>query len=123
MDGYTALMMAARYGHDTCVELLIQAGADVNKQEDSCTALIGAALDGHHKHTCLKLLIGAGADVNTPDDEGRTALMWEGMNGHDKYVEILVQAGVDVNKVDGYGYTPLLQAAQGCHDKCLEVLI
>ena len=30
-DGYTALMCAAKNGHDDCVELLIRAGADVNR--------------------------------------------------------------------------------------------
>ena len=33
-DGTTALMLAAREGHVSCLEVLVQAGANLNTQEE-----------------------------------------------------------------------------------------
>ena len=83
----TALSLAAQMGHPECVNVLIAAGADVNKMEDKqFTPLTFAAQGGQSE--CMKILIEAGADVNMEtgkelNDIGmryyeckRTALMW-----------------------------------------------
>ena len=57
-----ALCMATWYGHDFCLEMLIEAGAEVNLVYQSYTPLETAARRGSVK--CIKLLIQAGADVN-----------------------------------------------------------
>ena len=47
---WTPLMEAAKEGYHKCVELLIQAGADVNYQDEiRRTALIEAAGSGNYK--------------------------------------------------------------------------
>ena len=57
------------HNHATCVNLLIQAGADVNlKSKTGKTALIIAASNG--LNDCAHLLIGAGASVNEASNDG-----------------------------------------------------
>ena len=48
-DGLTPLMLAAGKGGAECVELLLEAGAqmDVPKKDDGFTALMLAAISGH----------------------------------------------------------------------------
>ena len=73
-DG-TPLTAAAGNGFDAGVQLLIQAGADVNKlcSENDKTPLMIAAAYGF-PHT-TEVLIKAGADVNVVNSDGHTALM------------------------------------------------
>ena len=62
--GNTALIWAAMEGHVSCVEVLVQAGANLNTQNNYReTALIFAAKNGHV--SCLELLVQAGANLNT----------------------------------------------------------
>ena len=57
------LCESAARGCSTCVQKLIQAGADINKGIK--TPLIHAAENGRTK--CLKVILRAGADVNKSD--------------------------------------------------------
>ena len=59
-NGYTALIKAANEGHVSCVEVLVQAGANLNTQNnDGKTALAWAKQRG--KTDCVALLEKAGA--------------------------------------------------------------
>ena len=61
--GDTALMIAARKGHMNIIEVLIEAGANVNKRyKNSETALMYFALNGNTQG--LRLLLRSGAKVN-----------------------------------------------------------
>jgi len=59
--GMTALMYAAQGGHFQVAKLLVENGADVNKQ-DGMTALMYAAQRGRFE--VAKLLVENGADIN-----------------------------------------------------------
>ena len=81
--GNTVLIWAAGKGHDTCLERLIQAGVDVNRQSYlDYTALMWAAASGYD--SCLEVLIQAGADVNIQSVKGNTALKKYGQHEMDK---------------------------------------
>lgn len=85
--GKTPLMTAAQYGHLDAVKLLLENGADINKQtsEGDCwspdqnlcithgkrTALMYAAQEG--KFEIIEYLLKMGADVNLQDTENLTA--------------------------------------------------
>ena len=91
--------------HMTCVNLLVEAGADVNRKgKEGRTALIQAAINDHHD--CVDLLIKAGADVNQLDDYNRTALVHAAIYDHDDCVDILIKAGAAVNQSSDDGNTP-----------------
>ena len=126
VEEWPAVVYAARYGHDTCLQAIIDAGADVNTRgKQGYTALICAAQFGNDK--CLEILFKSGADVNLKKQHGYSALHYAS-NGsklyHVKCVHSLVQAGADVNIASYTGITPLMIAA-GCtsNDDCVNMLI
>ena len=57
-----ALCLAATNGRVNCIEILIQAGAEVNKSYGYYTSLMRASEIGSCE--CVELLLHAGADVN-----------------------------------------------------------
>ncbi|XP_053367679.1 ankyrin repeat and SOCS box protein 3-like [Clarias gariepinus] len=62
-DGFTPLGLAAQYGQHHCLEILINAGANVNFQaKDMATPLFFAAQGGHL--SCVELLLAHKADPN-----------------------------------------------------------
>jgi hypothetical protein len=119
--GPTVLMIAAHQGDDATVQLLIDAGADLNAKgvdygaasaaatdwnvdlEDRVTPFIEAMLSG--EVTTMRLLLKKGANVNAQDSEGLTALDWaynlvptsEPTPQHQKFLDrifqVLKQAG------------------------------
>ncbi|KAK4406500.1 Signal recognition particle protein, chloroplastic [Sesamum angolense] len=73
-DGRTALLFVSGLGSEQCVQLLSEAGANVNHRDNGggLTALHMAA--GYVKPGVAKLLIEFGADPELEDDRGRTPL-------------------------------------------------
>ncbi|KAL2230659.1 UNVERIFIED_CONTAM: Signal recognition particle protein, chloroplastic [Sesamum indicum] len=73
-DGRTALLFVSGLGSEQCVQLLAEAGANVNHRDNGggLTALHMAA--GYVKPGVAKLLIEFGADPELEDDRGRTPL-------------------------------------------------
>lgn len=109
-DRTAQLFLAARNGHDDCMQLLIEAGADVSQPDsEGETALHHAAKDGWDK--CVKLLIEEGADVNHPDIKGETALHKAVRGGWYQCVQILIEARAYVDAGWRQGKSALLCAA------------
>jgi ankyrin repeat protein len=72
LDGYTALMFAAVFGHDEIVRILLSNGADANMQsKDGMTALILAARFGHLN--VVNNLLATGCNTGSKDRYGQTA--------------------------------------------------
>lgn len=109
MNGFTALMFAARNNHRKVVAALIKAGALIdlkNKQES--TALILAAKKGNYE--IMSMLIAANADVDAVDNDGSTPLILAAKWGHAESVKVLVQE--EANKgVKHRGKTALMWSA------------
>ena len=67
-DGITPLMSAAHLGHDQVARVLIDNGADVDRQDaQGSTALLFAA--NYKNHAIMKLLLAAGAEVYTINED------------------------------------------------------
>ena len=70
--GSTPLLRASRNGHEHVARLLLEAGAEKDATDsDGCTALMGAADEGHPS---VRLLLEAGANTELLDIRGKTAL-------------------------------------------------
>ena len=151
-DNKNALLMrAACRGQYKCVEVLLQAGADVNSTDETGkTALIKAVITDQDQ--CVNLLIDAGADVNITTKKGNTALMFTAYQnlvsllgaGADpnvtnikgetvlmcevdesnlQSVNFLLETGADVNIADNNGYTALIKAVLKGDVKCAQLLM
>ena len=94
VEGVTALMKAAMYGHEDAVRVLLFAGAGVDSQDrKGRTALMLGALNGHL--AVLRSLLEGGAAVGSLDSRDRSAFMHAAAHGH---VEALRLLGVAMKK-------------------------
>jgi len=116
-DGSTALVIASRSGHGTCVQELLTFGASPElRTEDGSTVLHHAVSGGSTQAVmaCLK----AGVTVNEPNEDGVTPVILAAHYGKDEIVKVLFEAKADINaSADGWGTA--LDSANG---KAIEVL-
>jgi ankyrin repeat protein/beta-lactamase regulating signal transducer with metallopeptidase domain len=105
--GWTPLMEAPyRCKGTEMVELLIKAGADVNKQNRNGWTALHSAAEKREDIATLLLRNGANPNVRSHGHGGRTPLheaAWFGPN----VIKVLVDNGADVNARDDQGYMPL----------------
>ena len=121
--GKTALMRAAIGNHADVVQLLIERGADINRQDRSNgnTALSYAAWTGNV--TTLMRLLDHGANVDAKNRQGHTALMDASINGHAPCVRILLDKRADVNARARNARTPLSAAVWNGHIEVARMLL
>ena len=116
-DGNTALQSVVKHKRVEMVEMLLNAGADVNapaRPDGGRTALQHATERGDLG--TVKLLLSRGADVNAPagHDGGITALQGTMRKGSLKIVLTLLEAGANINDAPAVvgGRTALEAAAE-----------
>ena len=107
----TALVFAAAMSNFPAgVELLLKAGASVNKKiRGGSTALTLSSFFGNDE--VVALLLKFGASINQATDNGCTALFFAVQEGQDKMVGMLLEHGADVDLANNEGATPLYEAA------------
>ncbi|ROW17070.1 hypothetical protein VPNG_01070 [Cytospora leucostoma] len=71
-DGTTPLIYASCFGHEAVVEALIDAGADVDKQDRNSWSALMWAMTNRHKQIA-KILLDHGASSDAKTTSGRTA--------------------------------------------------
>ncbi len=102
----SALFDAIDQRHPSIVQVLLEAGADVDARQpghrghDGPTPLMEAVRYNFPQLT--RLLIASGADLNARDQAGRTPLMIAVAAGSDKAVKALIEHGAELN-VSGVG--------------------
>jgi len=112
-DGWTALHLAAFFGHTKIAELLLAHGADVaahSKNANRNTPL-HAALAGNHAFVAA-VLMGAGADVDASDAGGWRPLHMAAANNNLDALKTLIAQGADVHAANGEGKTALSLAQE-----------
>ncbi|GAB7357382.1 hypothetical protein MBLNU459_g8322t1 [Dothideomycetes sp. NU459] len=147
------LLAAVDCGSEAIIDMLLNAGADLNACGDSGTALEvastraskpfveflldkGARIDTLGRHgTALQMasnkgneqivefLLARGANVNAPGREFSSALEAASAGGHETIMRLLIDAGADVNTSSAV-YGSALEAAAGRgHDRIVSLLI
>ena len=122
-DGFSALHLAAFFGHDEAIEPLLEAGADANalarNAELQVAPLHSAAAGGHSK--IVGILLEHGADPNARQGGGFTPLHAAAQNGDRESVEALLESGGDPALANDEGRTPgdLARAAGHALDELL----
>lgn len=110
----TALMIAARQGHNTVIQYLLEQGADPN----AATAVVG---EERWVRPNSQRGYGFGLGIirgGTPADRGRrdpipgkmTPLLYAARGDHAEAARLLLDAGADINQADANGIYPLLMA-------------
>jgi hypothetical protein len=117
-----ALRTASSGGYEKVVQMLLDAGADVDLSGIR-RALHVASSRGHEQ--VVQVLIGPGTDVETGGkDLYRGALLAASKRGHEKVVNLLIDAGADVNaNACGQRFKNALHAASAQrHRKVVQLL-
>lgn len=103
------------------MSILIDAGADVNKQDQTgFTVLMAAAFEGYNQ--LVDILLRSGAEINASMESGRTALTLAVSMGHTETVRLLIEAGADLETIDKSGNTPLMIAKSKGFEEIVELL-
>jgi len=108
----TALEHAVRNANREMVQLLLSAGADVNKTNDSGETVL-MMLDDDATSDLIWDLVNAGANVNRKDKFGTTALMEVAASNNMDALKTLLDAGAEANAKNEEGQTALMLAASG----------
>ena len=108
-SGTTALIAATGYADEEMLEMLLEAGADVNQtNERGISPLMRASLWANE--VAVRWLLKHGADVNHTTPSGNSALSMASFYHHAEVVRLLLEHGADPNLADGKGFTPLESA-------------
>ena len=103
--GGLPLYYAAQTSNVEAVNVLLEAGAEVNTpSEDHWTPVMAAAESGNVN--VLNSLLEAGADFSYAGEGGWTALHRAGAKGHIDVARRLIEVGADVKAIDEKGLTP-----------------
>jgi ankyrin repeat protein len=131
--GHTALMVAAYYGHQSIVKVLLESGANPNLLSDDrdlgsgMTALMLAVSSffASNRQQIAKILIAGGADVNQRGMGGKTAIFYAALagSGYLDCVETLITAGADLDLRSDRGHTVLTSVAAAENYPMLNLLM
>lgn len=106
----TAVTIASLNKHYECVSFLISAGADINKQDETCfNPFLLSCLN--NDLTLLRIVLKATPDLTVLSRFGGVGITPASEKGHVEIVrELLTQTDINVNHTNFVGWTPLLEA-------------
>ena len=129
-EGLTALMLAARAGHQDVVLRLLLAGADPNLRWNSGwdePAIFFSIRNGDDDLTAMLLLAGATPASKSMSSPFKSALSWAAEFGQEEIVHLLLALRgtryIDLNVRDHSGWTPLLTAVTRGHTNIVRSLL
>lgn len=121
-NGKSALMVAAKKGHQQLAEQLIELGVDVNESTDTQgTPFMFAVLGGHQD--LAQWLLDQGADIDTVGSNGWTALTIAAAKGNVHLLQWLINQGAQTQMRDVYRFTPFMRAVDNGYTEAAAVLL
>ncbi|MFO7827231.1 MAG: ankyrin repeat domain-containing protein, partial [Bacteroidales bacterium] len=121
-QGNSLLHMAAFFGRNEMVSMLLKKGIDINTLNNFQRNALIFANAGEHKET-IDLLIKNEISISAKDNEQRTPLHWCAIQGNEEIAEVLIKHGASVHETDSELKTPLHWASQQNLTDVAEVLI
>ena len=122
-DGFTALHLAAFFGHAAVVKLLLARGADVNpvaRNPMKVQPLHSAASE--RRSEVARLLIASGADVNARQEKGWMPLHAAAKNNDLEMIRLFLDHGADPVAQNDEGKSAIGLAADAGNAEALKVL-
>ncbi|MBI5133700.1 MAG: ankyrin repeat domain-containing protein [Thaumarchaeota archaeon] len=119
--GNTPLMIAANFPYLPTVELLLNAGADVNAENSGSTALIVASM--FERPHIVRLLLSKKPKIDAQDKKGETALHNAIKYGNESVAIILLEAGARIDILNNDGFTALDIAKQKGRTRIIEKMM
>lgn len=109
-QGRTAIINASLNKHYECVKFLINAGADINKQDQTCfNPFLLSCLN--NDLTLLRIVLPAQPNLDLLTRFGGVGITPASEKGHVEIVrELLEKTEINVNHTNFVGWTPLLEA-------------
>jgi len=111
-DGWTPLHLAAFFGHDDAVTLLIDHGAPLDAHSTNAlrNSPLHAALAGATLPLLVRRLVFAGADVAARDAHGNTPIHLAASRGNDALCDLFVARGANAHALSDDRSTPAMLA-------------
>ncbi|XP_059178225.1 serine/threonine-protein phosphatase 6 regulatory ankyrin repeat subunit B-like [Physella acuta] len=120
----TALHIAASIGSSYLVNLLTDAGADVNMTDDNNKTALQIGLHNIDNKDMVEILLEAGADPNVLDEHGETPLLHAVTCAQGfPLVRLLVQYNSNVNIKNKHGQTLLMLAIEKGNIEIINLLL
>ncbi len=117
-----SFILAARYGNENALRVLLYQGVDINQQDElGNTALIAASAERYPAIT--QFLLKQGADVHLLTNDGTSALMNAAGNGRLDNVKMLLRAGAELDAENNQGETALVYAIKFGHGDIVDYLL
>lgn len=122
-DGFTALHLAAYFGHKEIATLLLDQGADPKAASRNPMQVhpIHSAAAARHL-AIVEILLKNGADVNARQHGGYTPLHSAATNGQSDMIELLIQNGADVHARTDDGKSAVKLALEKHHPEIAGLL-
>jgi uncharacterized protein len=122
-DGFYPLGLAAFFGHEDVVSLLLERGADVAQRARNTLAVMPLHAAAATNQTAIaRRLLDAGAPPSAAQQDDFTPLHEAAANGNRELVELLLERGADTGATVGDGRTPADLAREKGHSEIVRLL-
>ena len=121
--GLSPLFQAIRGENPTCVNLIMEAGADVTLKTQYGSNVLHFAAHVPDGLPIIKRLIAAGVDIDEQDPWGGRPLLYAINMNNIRTVELLLDKGSNIDNVDADGDSAIYYAIISCSHNVLQLLL